>query len=62
MQIGLLKPHVNAGVACAPGAVLSLDTDLAQWLVDTGVARSLPAAAEPVSSQKSQSPTSEKLK
>lgn len=62
MQIELLKFHVHAGVACAPGAVLSLDTDLAQWLVDTGVARSLPVAAEPVSSQKSQSPTSEKLK
>lgn len=62
MQIELLKPHVHAGVACAPGAVLSLDTDLAQWLVASGVARSHPATDNAVSAQKSQSPTSEKLK
>lgn len=39
MQIELLKPHTHAGTPCAAGTVLSLDDDLAHWLLKTGVAR-----------------------
>lgn len=37
--IELLKPHTHAGIAYPPRAVIALDADLAQWLVDTGIAR-----------------------
>jgi len=39
MQVELLKPHVHAGVLYQPGAVIALDEDLAQWLLDAGIAR-----------------------
>lgn len=58
MQIELLKTHTHAGIACAPGALLSLDTDLAQWLVDQGVARNVPITSAE-STPKSQSRTTE---
>ena len=38
-SIELLKPHVHAGTTYPPGAVLTLEDDLAHWLIDTGVAR-----------------------
>lgn len=49
MQIELLKPHTHAGIAYPPLAVIALDADLAQWLIDTGVARAIatPAIVEP---------------
>ena len=49
MKIELLKPHNHAGIALKPGAVITLDDDLAQWLVDMGVARVVASpAATPV--------------
>lgn len=45
MHIELLKPHTHAGVAYPPRAVIELDADLAQWLIDTGVARTIAAPA-----------------
>lgn len=49
MQIELLKPHTHAGISYPPLAVIALDADLAQWLIDTGVARKLitPVPVEP---------------
>lgn len=47
-KIELLKLHTHAGVACQPGAVITLDDDLACWLVDMGVAR---VVASPTASQ-----------
>jgi endonuclease YncB( thermonuclease family) len=47
MQIELLKPHTHVGKAYAPGAVITLDDDLAQWLVKAGVAR-VPAPQKPL--------------
>ncbi len=38
MKIELLNPHTHAGIALQPGAVITLDDDQAQWLVDIGVA------------------------
>jgi len=37
--VELLKPHTHTGIAYPPGAVIALDDDLAQWLVDAGIAR-----------------------
>ena len=45
MKIELLKPHTHAGIALQPGAVITLDDDQAQWLVDIGVAR-IPTALQ----------------
>lgn len=39
MQIELLKPHTHAGIHYAPGAIVAMDADKAQWLIDTGVAK-----------------------
>ena len=39
MQLELLKPHTHAGKAYAPGAVITFDDDLADWLAKAGVAR-----------------------
>ncbi len=47
MQIELLKPHTHAGKAYAPGAVIPLDDDLADWLVKAGVAR-VPVSPKPL--------------
>jgi hypothetical protein len=49
MQLELLKPHTHTGIAYPPGAVLALDDDLAQWLVDAGIARAVsqPATVPP---------------
>jgi hypothetical protein len=64
MQVELLKSHTHAGVARQPGAVIALDDDRAQWLLDTGVARvvSSPAATKlaPLPHRKSNSPIEEK--
>lgn len=46
MQIVLLKPHAHAGIVHAPGAQLILDDDLAQWLVDSGIASAVPASTQ----------------
>lgn len=48
--VELLKPHTHTGIGYPPGAVIALDDDLAQWLMDAGIARaaSLPAIAQPV--------------
>lgn len=49
MQIELLKTHTHAGIAYPPRAVIELDADVAQWLVDGGIARisAATAASEP---------------
>ncbi len=64
MQVELLKPHIHAGVDCQPGAVITLDDDLARWLVDMGVARVVasPAATKLASKSihQSNSPFEEK--
>lgn len=39
MQIELLKPHTHAGIHYALGAIVTMDADKAQWLIDTGVAK-----------------------
>lgn len=39
MQVELLKPHEHAGKRHEVGAVLMLADELAQWLLDIGVAR-----------------------
>ena len=39
MQIELLKPHTHAGVHYTPGAIITMDVDKAQWLIDAGVAK-----------------------
>lgn len=39
MQVELLKPHMHAGIAYPPLTVVAMEADLAQWLIDTGVAR-----------------------
>lgn len=39
MKIELLKPHTHAGKECQPGEVIELDKDLANWLIDLGVAK-----------------------
>lgn len=45
MQVELLKPHVHASIAYPAGALIALDEDLAQWLVDAGIARAVPQPA-----------------
>ena len=39
MNIELLKAHRHAGRDCQSGDVLSLDDDLANWLISIGVAK-----------------------
>ena len=35
----LLQAHNHAGKDCLPGEVIEVDDDLAEWLVDIGVAK-----------------------
>lgn len=63
MHIALLKPHTHAGIVHAPGAQLILDDDLAQWLVDSGIARAVPASTPEIASiHKPHSRSEEKTK
>lgn len=58
MQIELLKPHTHAGIACPPLAVIALDADLAQRLIDTGVARAIAMTATPATVEPNPKPFS----
>ena len=50
MEVTLIKPHEHAGIAYPPSTVITLDDDLAQWLMDAGVVRaqSMPIITQPV--------------
>lgn len=39
MEIELLKPHVHAGKVCSVGAQITLDKDLAEWLISVNAAK-----------------------
>lgn len=53
--VELLKPHTHTGIAYPPGAVIALDDDLAQWLMDAGIAR---AASQPATAPSAPKPVS----
>jgi hypothetical protein len=46
--VELLKPHTHTGIAYPPGAVIALDDDLAKWLVDAGIARTVQPIPKPI--------------
>lgn len=39
MEIELLKPHVHAGKVCSLGEKITLDDDLAKWLIGVSAAK-----------------------
>jgi len=47
MKIELLKPHTHAGTLYRPGDKIEVDTDVAQWLLDNGVAAPVASAKKP---------------
>ncbi len=38
-RIALLQRHTHGGRLCTPGEVIEVDPDLADWLIDVGVAQ-----------------------
>ncbi len=49
MKIKLLKPHEHAGREYAPGDVIEIPKDSAEWLIAKGVAE--PAEEKPAKSK-----------
>ena len=50
MKIELITPHTHAGKLYPPGAVIDLDADAAQWLIDFGAAKKV-KPAKPINPQ-----------
>lgn len=38
-RIELIKPHTHAGRNYPPGAIITVDSDAAEWLIGNGVAK-----------------------
>ena len=45
-RLELIKQHIHAGLPQKPGAIIDLDTDLADWLIAEGAAKAAPATMD----------------
>jgi hypothetical protein len=48
MHVELLKTHTHVGIVYPPLSVIAIDDDLAQWLIEAGIARIATESTKPI--------------